>query len=426
MGSLPRTLFSLLGAALAGAAGGWLLAGVGGDDPSAGAAAPRKPLYWVAPMDPDYRRDGPGKSPMGMDLVPVFADQSTAEAPGTVRLSPALRHNFAVRTAAVRRGQLARRVDAFGRVAWDEDRLLHVHPRVAGWVERLHVRAAGDPVTRGEPLYDLYSPTLVNAQEELLLAQSRGNPALIAAAIDRLRALQVPAAALAALRDGGPVRQTLTLPAPRSGVLATLDIREGMYVEPALEMMSIGVLDPVWLIAEVFEGEMERVREGTNAKLRFHALPGRQWQAAVDYLYPALDPTTGSARLRLRLENPDRALRPGMLAELRLQPAAGPARLLVPASSLIRLADETRVVRALGDGRFRSVPVTVGRIAGDLAEILDGLREGQRVVVSAQFLIDSESRRRSALARLEVPAKPAPAHVHPGAGEAAGRGRGDD
>ena len=246
-------------------------------------AAEKKPLYWVAPMDPNYKRDNPGKSPMGMDLIPVYKDAGGDQEIGTVTISPDVVNNLGVRTAPVTRGRLDLTISTVGYVQYDEDRLVHIHPRVEGWIEKLHVKAAGDPVIQGEPLYALYSPTLVNAQEELLLALKRNNPTLITAAMERLSALQVPHSEINRLKKSGKVSQTITITAPQSGVLDNLNTREGMFVKPGMEMMAIGQLEHIWVIGEIFERQAASVQVGDAVRMRLDYLPGREWKGNVDY-----------------------------------------------------------------------------------------------------------------------------------------------
>lgn len=359
------------------------------------------PLYWVAPMDPDYRRDGPGKSPMGMDLVPVYADDE--DTPGTVRISPSVVNNLGVRTAMVELGTFEPLVRTVGHVAFDENQLVHIHPRVEGWIDRLRVTAEGDPVTRGEPLFDLYSPTLVNAQEELVLALNRDNPALIRAALERLAALQVPENAIDALRRTRRVQQTIAIPAPRSGVLKTLAVREGMYVSPGMNVMTIGPLDHVWVVGELYERQAALVQEGDTIQLTLDYLPGRVWAGNVDYVYPSLSEQTRTLRVRGEFSNDDLALKPGMFGQLSIRSAkTQPPVPLIPREALIRTARQNRVVLALDGGRFKSVAVTPGRIGAGQVEITAGLEAGDRIVSSAQFLIDSESSRTSDFLRMEA------------------------
>lgn len=415
MSARAKTLLTVLVGILTGAAGAWLLLGSGEQEKQA-EAGEREPLYWVAPMDPSYRRDGPGKSPMGMDLVPVYAEDEgeSEEAAGTVRISPAVVNNLGVRTAPVVAGRLPSTIRTVGQVQYDQNRLVHVHTRVEGWIEALHVKADGDPVERGQPLYSLYSPTLVNAQEELLLALKRDNPQLIEAAEARLRALQLPAAEIDRLRRERRVGQTVTIAAPQSGVVDNLAVREGMFVNPGMSLMTLGELGQVWVVGEVFERQASRVRPGDRVHMTLDYLPGRSWTGQVDYVYPSLNETTRTVRLRVSLDNPDRVLKPGMYAQLRIEASPGSESLLIPREALIRTGSQSRVVLALGEGRFRSVVVQPGRVGEQQVEILDGLEAGQQVVTSAQFLIDSESSKSADLTRMESGTQDGHQHHHHG------------
>lgn len=359
-----------------------------------------KPLHWVAPMDPNYKRDQPGKSPMGMDLIPVYADKDTEQAPGKVRISPEVVNNLGVRTAAVQRGRLNSSVHTVGYVQYDENRQTQISPRVEGWIEKLYVRAEGDPVSRSEPLYAIYSPVLVNAQQEYLLAHRRKNAALITAATDRLSALQVSESAIRRLRDSGRAARTITVTAPQSGVIDHMRVREGMYVSPGMSLMSVSSLEHLWVIGEVFERESALVETGDPVSLSFDYLPGQKWEGSVQYIYPSLNEKTRTAQVRVHLENPDGALKPGMLAQLHIDTGESNEALLLPREALIRTGKQNRVVLALGDGKFRSVAVEVGRISPMYVEVLAGLRQGDLVVNSAQFLIDSESSKTSDFKRM--------------------------
>tara|TARA_R110001599_G_scaffold3596_4_gene19841 strand:+ start:23631 stop:24893 length:1263 start_codon:yes stop_codon:yes gene_type:complete len=360
-----------------------------------------EPLYWVAPMDPNYRRDAPGKSPMGMDLIPVYADKADAAATGTVRITPAVTNNLGVRTAEVVMGRLPSLISTVGYVQYDEDQLQHVHPRVEGWIETLFVNASGDPVSRGEPLYTLYSPTLVNAQEELLLAWRRDDPALVKAASERLEALRVPPEAIRTLRDSRTVSRTVTVMAPQDGVVDTLQVRQGMYVKPGMETLSIASLDHLWVIGEVFERQATQVQVGDTVRIQLDFAPGREWEGRIDYVYPTLNTGTRTLQVRVRVANPDHVLRPGMFAQLQVATTPGEQRLLVPREALIRTGSQSRLVLALGEGRFKSVAVETGRVGREQAEILAGIAAGDRIVTSAQFLIDSESSKTSDFHRME-------------------------
>lgn len=399
MQPFPRTLTSIAVGVLIGAASVWLMIG---NDPIAGTneTNERKPLYWVAPMDPNYQRDQPGKSPMGMDLIPVYEDENTDNEVGTVTISPDVVNNLGVRTTTVVNGSLTVSVNTVGYVQYDEDRLLHVHPRVEGWIEKLHVKAAGDKVEKGEPLYELYSPTLVNAQEELLLALKRKNAILIEAAVERMSALQVSRSQISRLKRTGKVSQTITVEAPQSGIVDNLDVREGMFVKPGKNIMTIGQLEHIWVIGEVFERQATSVREGDAVRMWLDYLPGRVWEGVVDYIYPSLNTKTRTAEVRVHFNNTDGYLKPGMFAQMSIATAPSRASLIIPREALIRTGNQARVVVALGDGRFKSIAVDVGQVTESQAEILEGLKEGEQIVTSAQFLLDSESSKTSDFQRM--------------------------
>lgn len=364
----------------------------------------KEPLYWVAPMDPNFKSDKPGKSPMGMDLIPVYEGGGQADdTAGTVRISPTVVNNLGVRTEPVIQGRLPNNITTVGYVAYDEDQMVHVHPRVDGWIETLFVKAEGEPVEQGKPLYTLYSPTLVNAQEELLLAMNRGNQKLVEAATERLAALNVPASLISRLRQSRDIQRTMTVYAPRSGVIENLNVREGMFIKPGDRVLSIAALDEVWLIGEVFESQLSAVEAGNRVQMTLDYMPGREWRGRVDYVYPEVNPKTRTARVRMRFDNEDGALMPGMFARLEVQGERGKRQFLVPRESVIRTGQSDRLVLALEEGAFKSINVSVGRVGEKYAEILDGLMPGDTVVTSAQFLIDSESSKSSDFQRMSAP-----------------------
>lgn len=366
------------------------------------------PLYWVAPMDANYRRDKPGKSPMGMDLVPVYDDggKGPDEGPGTIRISPDVINNLGVRTAIASYQSVQTEINTVGYVAYDEDKLVHIHPRVQGWIEKLYVKAIGDPVKRDQALYEIYSPELVNAQEELLLAINRKNNSLIRAAENRLTALQLPKSAINQLKKSKQVQQTITFYAPQDGVVENLKIREGYYVKPGSTLMSIGDLSEVWVEAEVFERQAGQVKTDTPVTMTLDYLPGKKWQGQVDYIYPTLDAKTRTVKVRLRFKNEDGIFKPNMFAQIAIHTKGDEQALLIPKEALIRTGNQDRVVLALGEGSFKSITVSVGRFDSENVEILEGLNEGQSIVSSAQFLLDSESSKSSDFKRMsQVDAK---------------------
>jgi Cu(I)/Ag(I) efflux system membrane fusion protein len=361
----------------------------------------KEPLYWVAPMDPNYRRDEPGKSPMGMDLIPVYEEGGVEEhGPGVTKISPDVVHNLGVRIAEVKQGILHSEIKTVGYVKYDEEQLKHIHPRVEGWIEKLYIKASGDPVTKDQPLYELYSPQLVNAQEEYLSALSRDNKSLIAAVENRLNALQLSNSFIEQLKRQRKVKQAITFNAPQGGVVDNLNIREGFYVKPGTTLMSIGKLDEVWVEVEIFERQASLVKEGLPVTMTLDYLQGKQWLGEVDYVYPALDPKTRTLRVRLRFNNQDGILKPNMFAEVKIFADSKEQFLLVPNEAVIRTGTHNVVVLALGKGQFKSIEVELGASDEKHIAITKGLNAGDQVVVSAQFLLDSESSKTSDFKRM--------------------------
>ncbi|MGR5251282.1 efflux RND transporter periplasmic adaptor subunit [Vibrio astriarenae] len=361
-----------------------------------------EPLYWVAPMDPNYKRDKPGKSPMGMDLIPVFAEDLSGEndKPGTVTIDPAVENNLGVKTAAVTLSNLSPRIETVGYVAFDESLLWQTNVRVAGWVETLFVNAVGDRVSKGDKLFTLYSPELVKAQEELLNAYRTGRKGLVKGATERLMTLGVDNAQIQAIKRRGKASQSIDIKAPADGVIASLNIREGGYLSPAQAVISAGPLDEVWVDAEVFERQAHWVSAGSQALMTLDAVPGQEWQGVVDYVYPILDPKTRTLRVRLKFANERGALKPNMFANIALKPQTSEQVLTIPRSAVIRSGGMTRVVLAEGSGKYRSARIEVGREAGESIEVLEGLKEGERIVTSAHFMLDSESSQSAELSRI--------------------------
>ncbi|MDR9826471.1 efflux RND transporter periplasmic adaptor subunit [Vibrio sp. FNV 38] len=361
-----------------------------------------EPLYWVAPMDANYRRDQPGKSPMGMDLVPVYASDLAGanEEAGTVTINPAVENNLGVKTAIVTQQKLSPRIETVGYVAFDESLVWQTNVRIAGWVEKLNVNAIGEQVSKGDVLFTLYSPELVKAQEELLNAYRTGHKGLIRGATDRLTSSGVDKLQIKRIVKANRASQTIEIKAIADGVIASLNIREGGYLSPAQTVISAGPLNEVWVDAEVFERQSHWITSGSQASMTLDAIPGEQWQGVVDYVYPILDPKTRTLRVRLKFANPDGDLKPNMFANIALQPESSDSVLTIPRSSVIRSGGMTRVVLALGDGKYRSARIEVGREAGENIEVIQGLNENDRIVTSAHFMIDSESSQSADLSRI--------------------------
>jgi len=361
-------------------------------------------LYWYDPMYPQHRFDKPGKSPfMDMQLVPKYAGEATADA-GTVSISPRVVQNLGVRTAEARTGSIEQRFEAVGSVAYNERGVVQLQARAAGFVERLHARAPLDPVAKGAPLVTLLYPEWAGAQEEFLLLKK--NPSmelqtLAAAARQRLVLLGMSEQEITAVEREGKTRTRVTLAAPISGVIAELGVREGMTVAAGTPLFKIVDLSTVWVNAEVPEAQAARVRPGAMVEARVSAYPEMAFKGKVGALLPEVNAATRTLRARIELANPGARLKPGMYATLSFASQQGKEAVLVPSESVIRTGTRDVVILALGEGKFRAVEVKVGAEGGGQSEIRQGLKPGDRVVLSGQFLIDSEASLSATVARLE-------------------------
>jgi Cu(I)/Ag(I) efflux system membrane fusion protein len=367
----------------------------GQSHPAASVERTEPPIHYRHPHDPQRTSPVPKVDEMGMDYVPVYADAAGPE----VRVSPAVINNLGVRTEPATIASPERRATTVGYVSFDERRMRQVQPRAEGWIEGLAVRAAGETVQAGQLLFTLYSPMLESAQQEYLDAQRIGNRDLIEASRERLRALGIEAGA-AGKPPRGRASGRVPFHAPVGGVVTELAVREGAMVTPEMMVMTITELGSLWVLAEVPESQSAWVRAGTAAELRLPSLPGETLAGRVDYVYPELSMETRTLRARIVLDRPPAGIRPNMLANVTLVGEAGAPAVTVPRSALIRSGSGDRVVVALGEGRFAPRRVVAGPESGDRVVIREGLAEGERVVVSGQFMLDSEANLRSGLERL--------------------------
>lgn len=379
--------------------------------PSLAAPEPAgKVLYWYDPMLPQQHFDKPGLSPMGMQMVPRYADAGGA-AGGVVRIDPATVQNLGVRIAPVDRRVLSSTLRVPGTVAWNPREATTVSARVDAVISTLRVRAPYTQVTAGEPLAELLAPQWSSALAEyaaLQGAQSADAKALRGAVRARLQVLGLSSADIRAAHRGAGA--AITLHAPQAGVVTTLDVREGQRVSAGQTLMTLNGLDTVWVEAAVPQALAGAVRGGTPVTVTVGALPGQVFHGSVEALLPDIDSATRTRRARIVLGNPGGRLSPGMFVTVQLRPADGEAVQVVPDEALIATGQQTRVIVAEADGRFRPLAVRTGRSADGYTEILAGLRGGEKVVVSGQFLIDSEASLSGALERLgDSLTAPAPA-----------------
>ncbi|MBU6436432.1 MAG: efflux RND transporter periplasmic adaptor subunit [Betaproteobacteria bacterium] len=372
----------------------------------------RKVLYYQDPMVPGKRFEAPGKSPfMDMMLVPVYAGAAGGDA-SSVTVSPRIQQNLGLRTAPVVQGTLTPQIEAVGSIAWNEREQDVVQARASGYVERLYLKATLDRVQRGQPLVSLYVPDWVAAQQEYLAVrhmQGDGIAGLADAARQRMRQLGMSDAQIAAVERSNAPQPRITLSAPISGVVTELAVREGMTVMPGATLFRINGTGSVWAQADVPESQAALLRPGAVVQATSPALPGETFTGRVQALLPDVNPATRTRKARLEINNPRGLLAPGMFVRMRFADAQAHDALLVPTDAIIDTGKRTVVMLAEGDGHFRPVTVRTGLDSGGRTEVLSGLQAGQQVVISAQFLIDSEASLQGLEARLEAGAPAASA-----------------
>ncbi|WP_219216386.1 efflux RND transporter periplasmic adaptor subunit [Variovorax boronicumulans] len=395
-------------AALLLATGAFYLGRRTGSSMEASMAAPsatdaRQVLYWHDPMVPGQRFDKPGKSPfMDMQLVPVYAEGATQNT--GVAVSPTVQQNLGIRYATVRRAETSTSFDAVGTVQFDERLNVAVQTRVAGYVEQLSVRAPMERVRKGQALATVFAPEWLGPQNELLALQRAGVSAdLVAAARERMRALSIPADLIRRSEATGTAQARYVLTAPSAGVVAELGVREGVAVSPGTTLFRIAGLDKVWAVVQIPEAQALRLVRGQKVTAALQADATQSFEGTLDEILPEIDAATRTLKARFEVDNRQGTLVPGML--LRLQ-VAGPrsTRLLVPSEAVIRTGQRAVVIVRQPEGGFEPREVSLGADQGEDTEVLSGLAEGDQVVASGQFLIDSEARLRAVLGNMAAPA----------------------
>lgn len=407
-------------ALVVGLGGGYLLFG-GDESPpmkkgESQAVAERKPLFYRNAMNPAVTSPIPAKDNMGMDYIAVYADdEADKNAPaGTVKIDATTVQNIGVRTEQAIKGPLSRTVRAVGRVDFDETRLARIYPKIDGWVERLTVDKTGARVKKGDVLLSIYSPQLVASQEEYLLARKnrktlanspledirRGAETLVKSARLRLELLDMPIHQIKELEKSGEIKRATHIHSPFNGVVIKMGVQAGQYVTPKSQLYQVADLTRVWVIAEVFEFELPWIKEGDPAQITLEGIPGREFHGHISYIYPYLDRKTRTAKVRLEFENSDGALLPEMFANVMLKSGRSEPAVLVPAEAVVRSGTRKQVFVVREPGKFEPREVVLGVTSEGMSQILEGVDAGEEVVVSAQFLIDSESSLREATAKM--------------------------
>ena len=372
-----------------------------------------KVLYWYDAMNPGRHYDKPGKAPDGMDLVPMYAETSGAMSdmpPGTVMISPTKQQLIGVRTDTVKRESVNRTIRAVAQVQIDETKIARIHVKIPGWVDQIYVDFVGKLVRKGQPLFSFYSPDLVSTQQEYLIALraqndlgtspfpevSKGSETLLQATRERLRLWDISDDQLKKLDETGQAIRDITMYSPVDGFVTKREVYEKMYLQPETELYELVDLSTVWVNAEIYEFEVPYVKVGQPATMSLSYFPGRTYTGKVAYIYPTVDPTTRTVKVRLEFSNPDFDLKPDMFAEAQLNISYG-TQVFVPQEALLDAGTEQIVFVALGDGYFEPRKVQLGARLDGRIIILFGLKPGERIVTSGNFLIDSESRLKSAM-----------------------------
>ncbi len=408
-----------------------------GGEGDSGGSKQRKVLYWRAPMNPNYISDKPGKSPMGMDLVPVYADEEWSSSAHIIRIDPVTIQNMGIRTAALRRGPLVKTIRTVGRVDYDEQLVTFINTKFEGWIEKLHVDETGQFVDKGQLLFDVYSRELYSAQKEYLAAieglgrMSQGTlpsakqeqERLIDSAVIKLQYLDVTDEQIDALKDSKQIQKIVAIHSPSRGIVTDKMVLEGMYVKPGMRLYTIADLSRVWVYMDIYEYQLPWIRVGQTAEMTLSYIPGRVFEGQVVYIYPYLEKQTRVIKVRLEFDNPAMELKPNMFANVTLAAELRRDALLIPREAYIDSGTRQVVFVDRGKGKFEPREIQVGVEAeDDMVEVLYGLDEGEVVVTSGQFLLDAESKLKEAIAKmLEVERALTTKRTPHTEGEAAGR-----
>ncbi|MDQ6974776.1 MAG: efflux RND transporter periplasmic adaptor subunit [Mariprofundaceae bacterium] len=373
-------------------------------------------LFYRNPMNPDVTSPVPTQDSMGMDYIPVYADDSadTSAPIGTVRINPTVVQNMGVRTIKAKLETLSRTIRTVGRVTYDEERVARLHPKYNGWVEKIMVDKTGEHVHKGTRLISIYSPQLVATQEEYLLALNnaemlkkspfpdirKGAESLLISARDRLELLDVPKHQIKQLTQYRKIMKGLHIHSPFEGIVMKIGARDGQRITPETELYMIADLSRIWVIVDLYEDDLPWVREGDSADMTVAGIPGRVFTGKVSYIYPYLEAKTRTVKMRLEFDNPKLALKPDMFANVVVKAGKQIDAITVPSEAIVRTGEQTQVFVQRSAGEYEPRKVIVGIDSEGQAQILSGLKGGEIVVTSSQFLIDSESKLKEATAKM--------------------------
>lgn len=385
-------------------------------EPAPSASEERKPLFYRNPMNPEVTSPVPAKDHMGMDYIPVYADEDEAtEVAGTVKIDPVTTQSIGVRIATAERRAMSRDIHTVGRIDYDEKKIVRLHPKTEGWIEELFIHETGQSIQADEILLNIYSPQLVSSQQEYLLALSnleklgassfqdvrKGADELVENALTRLQMLDVPEHQIEDLKKTRKVKKHLHIHSPAAGTVVNVGARQGQYITPRTELYFIADLSHVWVFVDVFEEELPWVRVGDSAEMRVQGIPGKIFKGQLTYIYPYAERQTRTIKARLEFPNDALELKPDMFADVTIRAQPKENVVSVPSEAVVRSGLREKVFVVETPGKFEPRDVTVGVSSEGWTEILDGVAPGEEVVVSAQFLIDSESKLREAASKMQ-------------------------
>ena len=362
----------------------------------------RKIAYWRAPMNPTEIYDKPGKSAMGMDLVPVYEDELVGGV--EVKVDPVTQQNMGLRTAPAEKGPLTHTIRTYGHITYDETRTVEINTKISGWIEKIHVDFTGKFVKKEQPLFELYSPELFAAQEEYLITyqnltrmSQRSNKDLLKAARQRLRYFDVAVSEIREMEQSGKIKKMVVIRSPFDGVVILKNAMEGSYFKEGTTVYRIADLSRVWVEVHIYEYELPWIAEGQKAEMALPYLPGRKFTGRIAYVYPYLQRKTRDVVIRLEFENPGLILKPDMYADIEIKSTEGEG-LIIPSETVIRSGERNLVFVVRDKNKFSPRDVTLGlNVDGGKVQVLKGLASGDPVVTSGQFLLDSESKLKEAV-----------------------------
>ncbi|MFQ5455978.1 MAG: efflux RND transporter periplasmic adaptor subunit [Nitrospirota bacterium] len=372
----------------------------------------KKILYWQAPMNPNYISDKPGKSPMGMDLIPVYEGET--DAGGGIKIDPQIIQNIGVKTEKVEKRRLKKTIRTVGRITFDERKVTYVHSKISGWVEKLYLNFTGEKVNKDDILLEIYSPELVSSQEEYLLAIkfqkelqdssyleiSDTSRSLVESARRRLELWDVAEHQIKELEETSEVMKTLHIHSQSEGIVIEKKVQEGSYVTPGMNLYTLADISTVWVYADIYEYEVPWIKVGQKAEMELSYYPGIRYRGRVTFIYPYLDKKTRTVKVRIEFPNPRWELKPEMYANVRLESDLSKRAVTVPSEAVIHSGEREVVIIAKGGGKFEPRDITTGIELEGYYEVVKGLKEGEEIVTSANFLIDSESRLREAINKM--------------------------